>query len=127
MDFERRLRRSHPDIAHCLLATIESLSSILLINLFLQTFQISKLLEKNAKERQKLKDTKGLVASTSTFNLGKEIKDASDNMLAAKMTSEEVHEVSVLFFFEIRFLQTSCTPFDSGCLLHICKRMRKTG
>ena len=54
------------------------------------------MLEKNAKERQKLKETKGLTASTSAFNLGREVKEIADSASSAPMTTEEVHEVCVI-------------------------------
>jgi len=68
-------------------------SLIYLVSCIVQDKQTSKLLERNAKELQKLKENKGVSASTSAFNLGREVKDIADNVSSSPMTTEEVHEL----------------------------------
>ncbi|XP_065054316.1 gamma-tubulin complex component 2-like isoform X2 [Rhopilema esculentum] len=68
-------------------------SLVYLLSCIVQDKQTTKFLEKNAKERLKAKELKGLTTSTSALSLGKELKDLADNSFGSPMTSQEVNEL----------------------------------
>ena len=70
------------------------------------------MLEKNAKELQKLKEAKGISTTTSAFNLGKEVKDIADSVKSSPMTTEEVHEVC---YFKYLFINICNAPLNYIC------------